>query len=211
MACARRAAAGRRPEARRAADRCSRAAPGPWGLRWRRLPRHLATARLALRYAGTGGLAAVVDIGLFHALAAPLAGRLLPGLLLPALLSFLAAALVNFVASSAWAYGQDWRSARRAGRFLLAASLGGLVNSGVTTGLALAGWPATIAKVAGVGIAFGLNFAVNTRWVFGRRLSPRGVRPRCGGACAAGPAAGGRTRRWAAGAAAWPPPPSARE
>ena len=211
MACARRAATGRRPEARRAADRGGGAAPGPWGLRWRLLPRHAGTARLALRYACTGGLAAVVDIGLFHALAAPLAGRLLPGLLLPALLSFLVAALVNFVASSAWAYRQDWRSARRAGRFLLAASLGGFVNSAVTAGLGLAGWPATAAKVAGVGIAFGLNFAVNTRWVFGRRLSPRGARPRCGGACAAGPAAGGRTRRWAAGAAAWPPPPSARE
>lgn len=193
-------AAGRRPEFRRAAIRALR-------LRAPEGPR--ATALLALRYTATGGLAAVVDIGLFHLLAQTWASRVGAGLLLPALASFAVAAVVNFIASSLWAYRQDWRSPRRALRFLLAASAGGLVNSGITAGLAAVGWPATLAKVTGVGIAFAMNFAVNTWWVFGR--GRHGLSPRRAGACADAPSAAGRTRRWAAGAAAWPQPPSARE
>ena len=160
---------------------------------------------LALRYAATGGLAAGVDLGLFQLLAprwgpVPMPGSV-PGVLVAALVSFLVAAAVNFVASSCWAYRQDWRSAGRALRFLLAASLGACVNGGITTILALAGWPALAAKAVGIGIAFGLNFALNTAWVF----SP----PR-GDACAGGPAAVGRTRRRATTATAWRRRPSAR-
>jgi phosphoglycolate phosphatase len=161
---------------------------------------------LALRYTVTGGLAAAVDLGLFQLLAprwsaAAMPGGL-PGVLVAALASFLVAAAVNFVASSCWAYRQDWRSPARALRFLLAAGLGACVNGGITTALALAGWPALAAKAVGIGLAFGLNFAVNTAWVF----SP----PR-GGACAGGPSAAGRTRHRAIAAAAWRRHPSARE
>ena len=117
-----------------------------------------------LRYALTGGLAAVVDIGGFAALALAL-----PGVLLPAVLSFLAAAAVNYRASAGWVFGHDWRDAGRAARFLVAASGGLAVNAGATSLLAtLAQAPPLAAKVAGVGLAFGVNFLLNAHWALRR-------------------------------------------
>lgn len=119
-------------------------------------------ARQAFGYLIVGGLAAVVDIGLFH-------------LLLPeirsvgwtAVVSFLIAAIVNYSLSSAWVYRRNWRSVRRAALFLLFATVGLLINASVTWWLAsqLPILP-TLAKVGGVGVAFIANFMMNTFIVF---------------------------------------------
>lgn len=154
--------------------------------------------RLGAGYAVTGGVAAVVDIGGFHLLT-----RQMEGVAVPAALSFTAAAVVNYLLTSAWVFRRDWRSARRAGLFMVSALTGLAVNAGVTT--AVASWlpvHATLAKVAGVGVAFGINFAMNARWVF---------RAPDHGACAGGPGAGGRTTHRATHAAASRPGPSAME
>src|SRR5689334_18986915 len=114
--------------------------------------------RQALGYILTGGLAAVVDIGGFHLLASHLGG-----VLLPAVLSFVLAAVVNYTLSSIWVYRRDWRSLRRAALFLAFACVGLAINAGVTwllaTSLPIA---PTLAKVGGVGVAFAANFLMNT-------------------------------------------------
>lgn len=171
------------------------------------------------RYLATGGLAAGVDIGGFAVLKGALTG-LAPGVLLPAILSFLLAAGVNYLASARWVFAQDWRSRQRAGRFLAGACLGLAVNAGSTAALAAwALWPPLAAKVAGVGLAFGVNFSVNRLWVFGSGAGggaadsarSTAATPGPSGACADAPEASGRTTHWAARAAAWRPRPSARE
>jgi len=119
-------------------------------------------ARQALGYAMTGGLAAVVDIGGFHVLASHF-----EGVLLPAALSFLVAAVVNYTLSSLKVYRSDWRSPRRAALFLLFACVGLSINASVTWALAAALPIApTLAKVGGVGVAFVANFLMNTFIVF---------------------------------------------
>ncbi len=132
-----------------------------------RLPSRL--PRQFVGYLMTGGLAAVVDIGLFHLLVTRL-----DGLLLPAVCSFLVAAVANYLLSSVWVYQRAWRSLRRAGLFFLFASLGLAVNAGATWYLG-SHWPlpATLAKVGGVGIAFVMNFLLNTLVVF-KAVDPPG-------------------------------------
>jgi len=111
-----------------------------------------------------GGLAAVVDIGLFHFLA-PRFPHPLP----PAVLSFLVAACVNYTLSALWVYRRDWRSLQRAGRFLLFACVGLCINADVTWALASSLPIAlTLAKVGGIGVAFVANFLMNTFLVFRR-------------------------------------------
>lgn len=118
--------------------------------------------RLALGYAMTAGTAALVDIGGFDLLA-----RGLPGVLVPAVLSFCAAAVVNYLLSSRWVWRQDWRCLSRAARFALFASIGLGINSGMTWLLAsLLPIAPTLAKAGGVGFAFTANFLMNARWVF---------------------------------------------
>tara|TARA_R110002020_G_scaffold47754_13_gene136250 strand:+ start:2505 stop:2864 length:360 start_codon:yes stop_codon:yes gene_type:complete len=116
-----------------------------------------------MRYAGTAGVAAIVDIGGF--------ALLLPsGIPLPAAaaLSFLAATVVNYLLTARWVFYAP-ATMRGYGRFLLAASLGLLLNVGATTlGAHLLGWPAIPSKVVGVGIAFFANFALNAGFVFRR-------------------------------------------
>ena len=121
-----------------------------------------ALARQAVGYLLVGGLAAVVDIGLFHLLVPRLGG-----VLLPAVASFMVAAVVNYSLSSVWVYRRQWRSVRRATKFLLFALVGLCINAGVTWWLAHA-FPIapTLAKIGGVGIAFGANFLMNTFIVF---------------------------------------------
>jgi putative flippase GtrA len=119
-------------------------------------------ARQAFGYLLVGGLAAVVDIGLFH-------------ILLPhvhsvgwtAVFSFLVAAMVNFSLSSAWVYRRKWRSLKRAALFLTFALIGLAINASATWLLAhnLPIAP-TLAKIGGVGIAFIVNFLMNTFIVF---------------------------------------------
>ena len=118
----------------------------------------------ALGYTLAGGLAAGVDIGGFHWLAP----RLQP-LLLAAVLSFVLAAMVNYTLSSLWVYRRRWRSLRRLTLFLALACMGLAVNASVTWWLASTlPLHMTLAKVGGVAAAFGLNFWMNTRLVFGR-------------------------------------------
>ena len=119
-------------------------------------------ARQASGYLVVGGLAAVVDIGLFSLLVEPL-----QGLLMPAALSFMAAAAVNYTLSSVWVYRRNWRSLRRAGLFLLFASVGLCINAGATwwLGSTLPISP-TLAKTGGVAVAFVVNFLMNTFIVF---------------------------------------------
>lgn len=118
--------------------------------------------RQAGAYAVVGGMAAVVDIGLFSVLVGP-TGQVLAS----AVMSFLVAAVVNYLLSSAWVYRRNWRSWRRALAFLLFATVGLCVNAGVTLGLVSAfGLPPTLAKTGGVAVAFGANFLMNTFVVF---------------------------------------------
>lgn len=119
-------------------------------------------ARQAFGYLLVGGLAAIVDIGLFHWLTVRSTQ-----VLLPAIFSFLVAAVVNYALSSVWVYRRQWRSWRRASMFLLFALIGLCINAGVTWWLAgnFAILP-TLAKVGGVGIAFVANFLMNTFIVF---------------------------------------------
>jgi len=119
-------------------------------------------ARQALGYLMVGGLAAVVDIGLFHLLVSRT-----DGVLLPAVASFMVAAVVNYSLSSLWVYRRQWRSMRRAATFLLFALVGLCINAGATWWLVHSlPIPATLAKVGGVGIAFVANFLMNTFFVF---------------------------------------------
>jgi putative flippase GtrA len=124
-----------------------------------------------LRQAGgyfvVGGLAAVVDISLFHVLV-----RQSDAVLASAIASFLVAAAFNYSLSSVWVYRRDWRSWRRAAAFLLFAIVGLCVNAGVTLWLVAAfGLLPTLAKVGGVAVAFGANFLMNTFIVF-KRVDP---------------------------------------
>lgn len=128
-----------------------------------------ALARQALGYLLVGGLAAVVDIGLFHLLVSRM-----DGVLLPAVASFLVAAVVNYTLSSVWVYRRQWRSLRRASRFLLFALVGLCINAGVTWWLVhLFAAAPTLAKIGGVGIAFGANFLMNTFIVFRAEDDPQ--------------------------------------
>jgi putative flippase GtrA len=119
-------------------------------------------------YLVTGGLAAVVDIGGFHLLAPRL-----DGLLVPAVVSFLLAAVVNYLLTSIFVFRRDWRSPRRAGLFMLFATFGLALNAGTTWALASSLPIApTLAKVVGVGVAFGANFLVNALIVFRADATP---------------------------------------
>jgi putative flippase GtrA len=116
----------------------------------------------AARYFVTGGIAAVVDVTGFHLLA-----QHMPGVLAPAVASFLLAAVVNYTLTSAWVFGSDWRSLRRAAMFLAFATVGLAINAGVTWSVAtLLGVPPTLAKIVGIGVAFSANFLMNALIVF---------------------------------------------
>lgn len=113
------------------------------------------------RYIVTGGLAAVVDAGGFALLA--WAGVTLA---VAAVASFLAAAVVNYLSSSAFVFRQP-PSLRRFSLFLAGALVGMLFNVGVTlAAIHMLACPPLIAKVIGIGCAFLLNFALNLLLVF---------------------------------------------
>jgi putative flippase GtrA len=114
-----------------------------------------------MRYALTGGTAAVVDLGGFVLLQAaglalaPAAGA-----------SFLLAAGVNFVLTARFVFGAAPTGRRWLG-FLLGALAGLAVNMSVTVlAAALLGLPGWAAKTVGIGVAFGFNYLVNARLVF---------------------------------------------
>lgn len=117
--------------------------------------------RTFLRYVLTGGTAAIVDAGLFAALAQtdlkPLAS---------AVLSFTAAAVVNFLLSSHFVFATKPAKGRFVA-FLLAALVGLAVNSSVTVeAMSRFGLSPLPAKILGIAAAFGLNFLLNLTLVF---------------------------------------------
>lgn len=124
------------------------------------------------RYIIAGGLAACVDLGGFVLLIG--AGM---AVLPAAVLSFVAAMVMNFALSSRFVFGAapSWR--RLAG-FTAFASLGLCLNTAITLGavtlLGLAPW---LAKTCGIGGAFLFNYAVNARVVFRRRNAAPASRP----------------------------------
>ena len=106
--------------------------------------------------------------GAITTLVAALAGRL--PTVAAAALSFMLAAAVNYRVSSQWVFQRDWRHAAQALRFMLFALAGLGINAGVTA------WLATplgllAAKACGIATAVGVNFMMNARWVFHRRVA----------------------------------------
>jgi putative flippase GtrA len=117
-----------------------------------------------VRYVFTGGLAAIVDAGGFALLVmakfavAPAAAT-----------SFCVAAVVNYRLTSRMAFRHS-ATGRGFALFLLAALIGLLVNVSVTlSAIAVLGLPPLAAKIAGIGTAFLLNFALNVGIVFRTR------------------------------------------
>lgn len=122
------------------------------------------TARLGqlIRYGGTAGVAAVVDLGGF-ALLDSLGIRIT----LAAAASFLIASVANYLLTSRMVFARR-ATLRGYGRFLLAAIAGFLVNVGVTVlGTQILDLFPVVAKATGIGFAFFINFALNALFVFG--------------------------------------------
>jgi putative flippase GtrA len=116
-----------------------------------------------LRYFLTAGAAAVVDVGGFALL------RLIPlPIAAAAVISFCAAAMVNFLLTARFVFNRSPTLQGFAVFFL--AALGGLiVNVSVTLAASLyLGIVPVLAKIIGVGTAFLVNFWLNLRIVFRR-------------------------------------------
>jgi putative flippase GtrA len=113
------------------------------------------------RYFLTAGTAAIVDIGGFAALCAlhlPIAPA--------AVASFCAATVVNYLLTSRCVFNQT-ATMRGFGVFFIAAVGGLAVNVSVTLiGSLYLGIAPVLAKIAGVGTAFLVNFWLNLRIVF---------------------------------------------
>ncbi|MCR9085812.1 MAG: GtrA family protein [Rhodobacteraceae bacterium] len=120
-----------------------------------------------VRYGGTAGIAAIVDIagfGVFHGLGWPVA--------LAAATSFLLATVVNYTLTARFVFAMP-ASLPGYLKFLVAALLGFCINVSVTVLLAQAGGMAPVlAKTVGVGIAFFANFALNAFFVFRTQRLP---------------------------------------
>ncbi|WP_407185010.1 GtrA family protein [Bradyrhizobium centrosematis] len=115
------------------------------------------------RYLITGGCAAVVDLGGF---------LLLKNFGLEigtaAIASFGVAALTNYALSARFVFSQK---ATVGGffKFLLASLSGLAINVGITIAVvAITSWPPVVAKIIGISVAFGANFALNLLVVFRR-------------------------------------------
>ncbi|MBS0237600.1 MAG: GtrA family protein [Proteobacteria bacterium] len=123
-----------------------------------------------VRYIGTGGVAAIVDVSGFHVLldaGLPIA--------IAASLSWLIAAFVNYHLTSRFVFEQA-ASRGRFVQFLLGAAVGLSINVGVTLICAtLIGIAPMLSKIIGIGTAFVGNFFINLLWVF--RTPPRDLGP----------------------------------
>jgi putative flippase GtrA len=109
-------------------------------------------------------LAAVIDLAVFTVVAPRIYSTFVA-----ALMSFIVAAAFNYTLSAVWVYRKDWRSLHRAASFLVFAGAGVSVNATVTAVLAdSASLHPTLAKATGIGVAFILNFVLNTVVVFRR-------------------------------------------
>jgi len=111
-------------------------------------------------YGMTGGLAAVVDLGLFLVFEG--LGMVVP---LAATASFLVAAVVNFATSSLLVFKTPV-TVRRFLRFLSVASLGFAINVGITWILYELWGEAALAKAIGIGTAFVFNYFAHSLLVF---------------------------------------------
>jgi len=112
-------------------------------------------------YGVTGGIAAIVDAGGFALLLQ--AGL---GIAAAGTASFCTAAIVNYLLSSRFVFAGR-TSAQGFALFFAVALIGLAVNLGVTlAGVYWLGLPPILAKIAGIGIAFLVNFALNLRIVF---------------------------------------------
>ena len=133
--------------------------------RLRRLARSDGLGGRFSRYVVVGGSAAVVDLGGFVLLSAAGAG------VLPAAAgSFGLAAAYNFVLQALVVF-RAAPTPRRLALFAAFSLVGLAVNTGATTLAAL--WLAPVlAKVAGIGVAFAANFAMNNAVVFARGRVP---------------------------------------
>lgn len=112
-------------------------------------------------YGLTGGIAAIVDAGGFALLL-----RAGLGVAAAGATSFCAAAVVNYILSSRLVF-TGRTSAQGFSLFFVVALIGLSVNLGITlAGVYWFGLPPLLAKIAGIGIAFLVNFALNLRIVF---------------------------------------------
>ena len=109
----------------------------------------------------TGGMAAVIDLGLFLVFEGTV-GMAVP---LAATLSFLVAALFNFTSSSLVVFHTPV-TGRRFVRFLSVASVGLAINVGVTWLVYAALAHPALSKAIGIGIAFGFNYVAHSFLVF---------------------------------------------
>ena len=122
-------------------------------------------AKSLVRYALTGGAAAVVDIGAFAFLSAASVPAIVA-----ATLSFLTATVANYILT-AWFVFSATPSARRYVTFLAGSLFALLINLSLTlTGVILFSIPRTTAKTVAVGMTFLLNFWINARLVFNRPI-----------------------------------------
>ena len=113
-----------------------------------------------LRYAATGGTAALVDLGgfaLLLALGAPL--------IVAGTASFAVAVLVNFSLSSRYVFGVA-PSLQRLLAFAMGAVVGLTVNMGMTLAVAALGAAPLLAKAVGIATAFVVNYGINARFIF---------------------------------------------
>ncbi len=121
-----------------------------------------------VKYAGTAGVAAIVDVGLFWGLI-----ELAMSSSIAAVASFLIASVVNYVLTARYVFHAPIGLVNY-GLFLSGASLGFAINVGVTLYFSnVVGLLAPLSKLAGIGVAFFANFALNSLFVFRKSSSCR--------------------------------------
>ena len=102
-----------------------------------------------VKYAGTAGVAAIVDVGLFWGLS-----ELAMSSSIAAVASFLIASVVNYVLTARYVFHAPIGLVNY-GLFLSGASLGFAINVGVTLYFSnVVGLLAPLSKLAGIGLAF---------------------------------------------------------
>lgn len=117
-----------------------------------------------LRYCVTGGTAAIVDASGFALLVWGGVGIAAAGTL-----SFCVGAAINYWLTSRFVFRQG-KTAAGFALFFVVALLGLAINVGVTlAGVYWLGLVPIVAKIVGIGTAFLINFALNTRIVFRKR------------------------------------------
>ncbi len=138
--------------------------------RWALLRHAPPVVQKLVGYFFTGGAAAVADAGGFQLLVMTHAP-----VLVCAVLSFCAAAVVNFWLTSRYVFAAEFQW-RRLGAFLIFAVMGLVINASVTTVVAASlPVPAIVAKLCGIGTAFLFNFLFNLLFVFRTRRTTKTV------------------------------------